>query len=303
MTSSEQWLWEIETACAEQDWARSNREITRLHYRLSEALAEKLGREAGPNFHTWAVWGSKKAGETIRQEDLDSAVRNATITAGVVGAVVGVGSGVAAGRWLWADRNGWSALVGAGLGLVAGCWTGRKIAKWSRWQAAKTILDGNRFVLRDIGEQSARFLDMLEDGAPEEGRSRFFEGLRPGSTEAGGQDRLRSAFASYLRAWDAQDYEERREAMIAGNCDAVYHEHIHLEPYIARAMPWIVRRCATQRLMTYEVGGKSLAVGEDIPGCEGLTAAQDWTRMEERMRYVFALFRQFHEDACVFATP
>ena len=84
--------------------------------------------------------------------------------------------------------------------------------------------------------------------------------------------------------------------MIAGNCEIVYHEHIRLEPYIRGAMPWIVRRCTTQRLMTYEIGDRVLTVGEDLPGIPTPTAARNWANFEERMRYVFALFRKFHTD-------
>ena len=90
MTTSERWIKAIEDACAEPDLARSNQLITSVHYLLSEALADMLGRVGGPNFHSWAVWGSRKAGVTIRQEDLDSAIGNATVTAGVVGSLIGV---------------------------------------------------------------------------------------------------------------------------------------------------------------------------------------------------------------------
>jgi len=91
--------------------------------------------------------------------------------------------------------------------------------------------------------------------------------------------------------------------MIAGNCEIVYHEHLKLEPYIRGAMPFIVRRCATQRLMTYEIGERVLMVGEDLPGISVSTAARNWTRIEDRMRYVFALFRKFHNAPEVFSMP
>ena len=66
MITSERWISAIEDACKEPDRARCNQRITMLHYRLSAALADALVREGGPNFHTWAVWGSRKAGVTIR---------------------------------------------------------------------------------------------------------------------------------------------------------------------------------------------------------------------------------------------
>jgi hypothetical protein len=303
MTIAGQWVSSIEDACAEPDMARSNLLITNLHYALSEAFAARLGRDGGPNFHSWAVWGSLKAGETIRQEDLDSAIRNATVTAGIVGSVVGVVIGVLLGRWLNWNPNYLTGAIGAGFGALTGSWTGRQIAIWSRAKAAKLILRGNQTVLFDIGKQSARFLELLENGATDENREKFFAGFRPGPTEHHGQDRLAAAFHSYLAAFDSDDVEEKRAAMIAGNCEIVYHEHIRLDPYIRSAMPFIIRRCATQRLMTYEIGERVLAVGEDLPEFPAQTAARNWAKIEERMRYVFALFRKFHSVPEVFSAP
>jgi hypothetical protein len=196
-----------------------------------------------------------------------------------------------------------AATVGIGIGASTGGWVGRQIAIWSRAKAAKLILEGNRTVLRDIGEQSVRFLELLEDGATMEGREVFFAGLRPGPTEQRGQDRLATAFRCYLTALDSSDPEKKREAMLVGNCEIVYHEHIRLEPYIRGSMPFIVQRCATQRLMTYEIGERVLTVGEDLSGISTPTAARNWTKIEDRMRYVFALFRKFHTAPEVFSAP
>jgi len=273
MTTSEQWIREIEDACAEPERARSNQSITRLHYLLSEALANGLGREGGPNFHSWAVWGSRKAGVTIRQEDLDSAITTATVTAAVVGSLVGAAT------------------------------AGRKLAIWSREKASKLTLRGNQIVIQEIGGQSARFLELLENGATGEGRAAFFARLRPGPTERHGQERLATAFRSYLAAFDSNDLDAKRAAMIAGNCEIVYHEHIRLEPYIRGAMPFIIRRCVTRRWMTYKIGERVLAVCEDLPGIPTPTAASNWAKFEERMHYVFALFKMFHNAPEVFATP
>jgi hypothetical protein len=303
MTTSERWIEAIRAACSEPDPVRSNQLITRLHYDLSEALTVVLGREGGPNFHSWAVWGSKKAGFTIRQEDLDSAIGDATATAGVVGSAIGAAAGVLAGYWLRWVPDYVTAALGAAIGTLSGGWTGKQLAIWSRGKAANLVLEGNRIVIEDIGTQSARFLALLESGATTEGRRAFFANLRPGPTERCGQDRLATAFRSYLAAFDSDDVEAKRAAMIAGNCEIVYHEHIRLEPYIRGAMPLIIRRCATRRLMTYEIGETILTVGGDIPGVSTPTAATNWARIEDRMRYVFALFRKFHDAPEVFSMP
>jgi len=164
------------------------------------------------------------------------------------------------------------------------------------------MLRGNRIVIQDIGEQTARFLELLENGATSESRKMFFAGIRAGPTERHGQDRPAIAFRFYLSAFDSKDVEAKRAAMIAGNCEIVYHEHIRLEPYIRGAMPFILRRCATRRWMTYKIGERILTVGEDLPGIP-TTAARNWAKFEERMRYVFALFRRFHNAPEVFSAP
>ena len=144
---------------------------------------------------------------------------------------------------------------------------------------------------------------MLENGATAEARQNFFAGLRQGPTERNGQDRLAAAFRLYLEALDSSDLGQKHAAMIAGNQEIVYHEHIRLDPYIRQSMPLIIRRCATKRLMTYEIGGRVLAVSKDLAGTHEPTAATNWTNIQERMRYVFALFQQFHEDPEVFSRP
>jgi hypothetical protein len=303
MPSLAHWTRVIAEACAEPDPARCNERITRVHYGLSEALANAIGRDAGPNFHSWAVWGSCKAGYTIRQEDMRSAVRNAMLIAGACGLLVGIASGLLAGRWMQWHNDLAAATLGAALGAFTGAVSGRLIAVWSRRKASRLVLAGNRTVLEDIGTQSARFLDLLEAGATPADRAAFFAGLRPGPSETHGQARLGIAFRAYLDAVDAPDLHARRAAMIAANCEIVYHEHIRLDPYIRGAMPLIIRRCATRRAMQYQIGDDRLTVYEDVPGSASPTAARNWAHIEERMRYVFALFRRYHEAPGVFAAP
>ena len=103
MRSAADWNALITDAIQTPDPFLSNFKITRLHYLLSNALLEAGGPDAGANFHSWAIWGSRKAGVTIRQEDKDQASRDATLVAGIVGAVVGVGVG-----WLLSDVLNWS---------------------------------------------------------------------------------------------------------------------------------------------------------------------------------------------------
>ena len=304
----------------------ANLKITRCHYLLAQALQQALGEGAGANFHSWAVWGSRKAGVTIRQEDLDQARRDGSAVGGVVGALVGVGCG-----WLLGWSLGWlpaAALLGAACGLA----TGRLIIKHSRRRSASLILAGNRTVLEDIGLQTARFVDWLTQPAPSAPLSLadFLAGLPAGPTS---QELLLQAFTHYFEARTATSVAEKQRATYLGNCFAVWHEHVRLEPYIQGAMPLIIRRCVTQRLLQFDIGALRLAVAQDVPvpavlaeaaahttpalnllrsvGGEVVdgaasfagTAARDWTRIKERMRYVFALFHAFHTEPQVCLAP
>ena len=56
----------IEESVNEENPAVSNQKVTAAHYVLSETLQKLTGKEAGSNFHSWAVWGLKKADVTIR---------------------------------------------------------------------------------------------------------------------------------------------------------------------------------------------------------------------------------------------
>jgi hypothetical protein len=212
------------------------------------------------------------------------------------------------------------ALLGAGCGIACGRWLIRR----SRSRSASLILAGNRTVLADIGLQTARFVEWLtQPAATNNGLIAFLAGIPS-------QPLLRQAFTQYYAARQATTTADKQAATYFGNCFAVWHEHERLEPYIRGAMPLIIRRCVTQRLLQFDIGARRLAVAHDVPAdaallhlpassealtqlqrisgeavadAAGHTAARDWTRIQERMRYIFALFRAFHTDPEVSAAP
>jgi hypothetical protein len=329
------WEREIAEAVETSDPSLSNRRITLVHYRLSHVLQAVTGVDAGANFHTWAVWGSRKAGVTIRQEDLGEALRNATVVAGIVGLIVGLTvSWVSITLWLTA-LPGIFVPLSALFGMCCGALAGRWLATYSRREAARLILEGNRIVLEDIGKQTARFVALFHDKneANAELLEAFVAELRPGETSLGGQDLLRQAFTQYYGARYSRDLKQKHEAAYFANCLAVLHEHIRLEPYIKKSMPYIIRKCATKRLMQFDVGKVSLKVSEDVPvltglpfpdslhelssrelakflngetgwgGDLGISPARDWTNIRERMRYIVQLFRVMHLEQSVFSEP
>jgi hypothetical protein len=127
--------------------------------------------------------------------------------------------------------------------------------------------------------------------------------------------------------------KQKHEAAYFANCLAVYHEHIRLEPYIKESMPFIIRKCATKRLMQFDVGKVCLKVSDEVPALDGVPfpdtlhhlsnqelsdllndekrwgsgqksgQVRDWTNIQERMRYIFRLFRAMHLEPSVFDKP
>ncbi|MEO6392978.1 MAG: hypothetical protein ABIP75_14105 [Pyrinomonadaceae bacterium] len=325
------WDREIADAIETTDPALSNRMITLVHYQLSVLLQSVIGADAGANFHTWAVWGSRKAGVTIRQEDLGEAIRNATVVSGIVGFLVGLSVSWIS-IWLWLTNLPWWLVPLSGfVGAICGGLAGRQIAIYSRREAARLILIGNRIVLEEIGKLTARFVAAFHDqpAADADSLQTFLAQLRPGDTGSGGQDLLRQAFRQYYIARYAEDPKRKHEAAYFANCLAVYHEHVRLEPYIRKSMPFIIRKCATKRMMQFDVGSVCLNVSEEVPALEGVPfpeslvqlrdpelnvfldhepawkggTARDWTNIDDRMRYVFRLFRSMHTEQAVFDRP
>jgi len=334
----EGWDQMITAAVAEPDAIKSNFRITRAHYLLSKALRQAIGEDCGANFHSWAVWGSRKAGVTIRQEDRDQASRDATVVAGIVGGLTGLFVG-----WLAAESTGLPTSVSILLwfvtGAIAGGYSGLKLADYTRRSASEIVLEGNRIVLDDIGRVTARYLQYVAqvghaDASPS--IDDFLQQLRQGATEHGGQELLARAFQHYEIARTATDDELRHQATYFANCLAILHEHIRLQPYIRRSLPFLIKKCVTQRLMTFSVGSQSLSVHEDIPPLhdavfpvslqklkidelktfltgpdgwdisrDGLrnTRTRDWTVLRQRMGYVVNLFRSRHLHSDVVAAP
>lgn len=303
----------IERAVTEPDPVVSNRLVTESHHALGVALRDVIGDESGANFHSWAVWGSREAGRTIAERDLPGLVPAATITGVVLGALLGT---VLAGP------------LGPVLGAVIGGVVAHRIVRRGLRRSSEEILTGNRIVLDDIGRATAVFVEAFAS-AERHDRDHFAvfaSMLRPGRTEDGGQDLLRRAFACWYDARFEADPVRQHQLVFAGNCFAVWHEHIRLQRHIAAAMARPFQRWITKRLLDFQVGDEHLWVGRDVTGPYPITlahldepearaadtalrqprvgsAAANWACLEDRMHYVVELFRTRHTAPGVFAPP
>ena len=319
-TSEGDWRRWLDDIVVIDDPETANRAITSAHDRLAVALDAVLGPGSGANFHTWAVWGSREAGRTIERRDIPGLRWRVALLGAAIGAILG------------------SLLFGVVGGLVVSftvAWFATIVAQRELAQARRAISHGNRIVLDEIGGVTARFVASCAGGGSGQSEA-FLDSLRPGATSSGGQDLLRGAFAAYHRARDEHDPPRRHQLVFAGNCLAVWHEHVRLQHDIAAALPHLVRRAITRRLLHFSVGPEPLHVGRDLTPVERDawpstlanlevpvavavvatmrdrsrlpdqlegSAAADWTVLHERMNYIVDLFRSRHLMVGVFDVP
>ena len=294
----------IDAATSIADRSAANQEITRAHHELSLGLRAVVGAEAGANFHTWAVWGSFKAGESIRGEDVpyvQQAARNI--------------------------RDGYPCGLGGWSLLVPSCALSR-VAQAELDGVSVEISRGNRLVLDDIGKVSGRFIRAFgaSDARDPAAFQRFIDGVP--------DELLKKAFTQYWRAKYEPVLKSKQELMLLGNLYAILHEHTLLQPIIARAIPALLGIFTTEFLLKFRIGDETLDVSRDVPlyapngsvyppslrqldnpelvafydqwnhSIETFgSGAADWSILSERMNFICSLFRTRHLKPELFEMP
>lgn len=215
---------EIDRIAALPDLVLRNLLITQTYHELSAALAGLLG--AAANWCTFAVWASKQAGQTIRNEDarrlldleLDAAFERSPVLRDLAAAVLDLGA-----RF---DPLG---LRGAAREAL------HRAAPFARTSAA--VSQGNTLVFAEIAREFARFLaELTPDPALDaEKVARFCERLRPGDPP-GGQGFLRRAFAHLAAARFAATPEEKAEQLLLVCLEIGFHEQTRLQPVLVEAL-------------------------------------------------------------------
>ena len=323
------WQAQIDAAVSGGDLVIRNLKITLAHQELSLALRHITGPASGANFHTWAVWGSKKAGHTIRREELPILKS----VAWAIGGMLGASTSVAISRGRPGRRVASSIAVGS-----AAVATLQLTVRMLAARAGREIFRGNVTVLTDIGRQTGRFVStfLRPEDRTEERLKEFLAQLRPGHITNGGQDLLSGAYRHYYLAAGENDPGRRDQYMLYANLLAILHEHHRLDPYIDASVPRPLRRLVTRHLLGFTVGTEPLKVSRDVPrvgprrfpetlreidtpeladflfGPEGWdrtpdtltgSAARDWTELEDRMHFIVDLFRTRQSEPVLFTPP
>ena len=341
-----------------------NLQITLCYADLSGAMGAVL--PANANWCTFAVWASKQAGVTIRDEDLERAVRARLVRSGVLrGPILRVIELV-------------GGTVEHHVQVLA-----KLIADFGPFRrSSDAVARGNKKVYEEIGREFARFLPLVAEGRQESRAAidEFCNELRPGAPPDG-QGLLRDAFHAYYRARFDPDPDACAQLALLANLKIGFHEQSRLQPEIAEALdaavvppaelqdlvhdaiveqlplfgrlmrfalPWIRRRykalaaeiaaeladvaedVATQHLMSIMLPpDRILSLARDLdlpipapletlrnedlvallapleptPGSLEGTGARDWADLDERMRFIAALFRCEQQDALLNGPP
>lgn len=272
--------------------------ITQAYHDLSLDMADVLGAADHINWCTVAAWASRRAGQTIRGEDLRGQARVTQLLSRVPG--------------------------------------GRILVRLVRSISAE-VAAGNREVFAEVAPPFAAFIrEFAHDIAPCAARlARFVQRFRPGSvvTTPGhtGQDELRRAFELYYAAKFEPCPKRKAEQIHAANLHIALQEQTRLQRRIAASMPLGLSPIITRVLLTLELGGETAyRLSEDLPErppAEALRSITDpelrafilrfdrdidsmrgsgahrWDSLEERMRFIVDLFRLHGSDASLFEEP
>lgn len=223
-------LAEIERIQRLEDRVLRNLQITLAYARLSAALDRRLG-SGDANWCTFATWASKRAGRTIRAEELRARLRRRfELDDDLSEALRRVN--VALLRRKLALLLGPEHLLARLLGLV------EEVSRW--------IAEGNLKVFAELGPAFAALLALTEAGAPTDSErvESFLGRFRPGATEADGQELPRAAFGHYLAALAEPDPKRKAELILLANDQVGLHEQTRLQPNIAGALEAPIQRFA-----------------------------------------------------------
>jgi hypothetical protein len=351
---------EVDAIVGTGDRILRNLQITQAYHDISAALAQRVPGRA--NWCTFAVWASKQAGQTIRQEDLrrvfERRLGGHPATARAIDRLLRLLTKVRA-----SDPTDLRSLL---LRVL------RPDDAFE--QASEAVARGNTMVFAEIGREMARFLEGFgaSQSFREEELEEFCSALLPGSAPDG-QDALRGAFRSLLRSFFEANRALRAQRLHLSSILIGVHEQTRLQPEIARALDapvadgrltrrrlfhelfprfpplrWLMERylrlttpldevwaavadrvrerareAITEVLMSLEVPGEVLCLGEDLerempddlrrltlpefapvlatvdptPDSTAGSGARDWADFPDRMHYIADFFRSFQDEA------
>lgn len=198
--------------------------ITQSYHDLSTGLSWILGEESA-NWCTFATWASRTAGHFIRDEELPRMLRSSLEKTDAYSRtkirLVEKHGDLAEGIDLGSFFSLPSSIVGA---------------------VSEEVTLGNLKVYTELSPLFARMIrGFRKEGKPQRADlEALLADLRPGQSQANGQDLLRSAFSHYFEAMIEEDPKRKAECILLANGEIGLHEQIQLQPHIASSLNALV---------------------------------------------------------------
>jgi hypothetical protein len=201
-----------------------NLNITQGYYELSQAMSKHT--DGNPNWCTFAVWASKQAGQSIRNEDLSRTFENLFHNSPEITLLLNTLSHHSAVIKNLPEVKAVSSFIIKFLNPDS-------VFEHS----AQAVAEGNKKVFAEIGGEFARFLSVFksEQDFTEENISKFYSAFKPGNPPDG-QQMLKDAFTSYFEARKQTDGKVKAELILYSNLLIGYHEQTRLQPQIVEAL-------------------------------------------------------------------
>lgn len=357
---------EVDAIANRRDAVIRNLQITQCYHELSAALATRLGLQA--NWCTFATWASKQAGQSIRQEDLArtldrllNASPATTAAQQVMISVQRLGTPRPSHESVWDVLNPVAAIDRTSAAVARGnqkvfAEIGREFARFG----AECLSDADF-----NADHLAQFVAGLRPGEPPDGQrylqqafSRYYAAL----FEADAKARLEFLLLANLEiGWHEQtrlqpEIAAAMEAAIVEPKDFTRRLLKALFPYrgwLVRFRLWltrlltgptpldraveallrearrVVRRFITEHLMSLDLAGTYLKLGDDLtaefppdlmmianPDLRALlqridptpdsvrdSGAIDWAELADRLHFITDLFRCYAASSALFNPP
>lgn len=336
----------VDQISAIPDTSIRNLWITESYADLAAALLDMMGTDQ--TWCTFAIWASNTAGISIRESELPHALENL---------LVGVEHHAEAIATHASDHGrvlGWLIQPFRRSHLD-------RLVRDALDQVSEHIAHGNTLVYRELAPIFVRFIEHIDVDGPPVADDVDVVLDQLGVPSAQQDERVRTAFRHYALAAGTNDSGRRAQHVLAANVAAVLHEQERLQSDVAsaldaglvdvgreldglchRLLPRPIRRLvvravrrrvavhveqlwehiATKLLMTMDVPGQTLHLGDDVPAVDGAplfpealrqldlpdlvelmaewdptggtgkgSGAGDWADIHERMGYIVNLFR------------
>jgi hypothetical protein len=205
----------------EEDIVLRNLRITQGYRDLSIGMSLLLGNQ-NTNWATYASWASKTAGRSIRKEEIPRILKTLIVKRLALKDFFDPKKVNPEPNQKLDDSDiMWNMYI---LGVIE--------------DISKSIADGNLKVFEELAPIFSSFIFTFRDHKTPDQKEllRFLRQFKQGTTEEGGQDRIKEAFSRYYYSMFEKDRKKKAEMILLSNIQIGWHEQVRLQNAIEKAV-------------------------------------------------------------------